>query len=78
MKEAREACAAAKKQRGGGIDPSEQKKMIARAGENPFEAIMREWPKNKKSAWSERYAEDALERIAAISFPIGATIPSME
>ena len=69
LKEAREACAAAKKQLGGGIDPSVQKKVIARAWENTFEAIAREWHENKKSAWSERYAEDVLERIASNIFP---------
>lgn len=69
LKEAREACAAAKKQLGGGIDPSVQKKVIARAWENTFEAIAREWHENKKSAWTERYAEDVLERIASNIFP---------
>lgn len=69
LKEAREACAAAKKQLGGGIDPSVQKKVIARAWENTFEAIAREWHENKKSAWTERYAEDMLERIASNIFP---------
>ncbi|WP_291447866.1 integrase arm-type DNA-binding domain-containing protein [Desulfovibrio sp.] len=69
LKEAREACAAAKKQLGGGIDPSVQKKVIARAWENTFEAIARGWHENKKSAWSERYTEDVLERIASNIFP---------
>lgn len=69
LKEAREACAAAKKQLGGGIDPSLQKKVIARAWENTFETIAREWHENKKSAWTERYAEDVLERIASNIFP---------
>ena len=46
-----------------------QKKVIARAWENTFEAIAREWHENKKSAWTERYAEDVLERIAGNIFP---------
>ncbi len=69
LKEAREACADAKKQLGGGIDPSVQKKVRTRAQENTFEAIAREWHENKKSAWSENYAEDVLERIASNIFP---------
>lgn len=69
LKEARKACTAAKKQLGGGIDPSVQKKVIARAWKNTFEAIAREWHENKKFAWSECYVENVLKRIASNIFP---------
>lgn len=55
-----------------------QKKVTARAWENTFEAIAREWHENKKSAWSERYAEDVLERIASNIFPYLGTRPTNE
>ena len=69
LKEARERCAESRKLLGGGIDPSVQKKTISRAWKSTFEAITREWHDNKKSAWSERYAEDVLERIVSNIFP---------
>ena len=69
LKEARERCAESRKLLGGGIDPSVQKKAVSRAWENTFEAIAREWHDNKKSVWSEDYAEDVLERIASNIFP---------
>ena len=69
LKEARAACADAKKTLSGGADPSMQKKIAARTRENTFEAITREWHDNRKTAWTERYAEDVLERIAGNIFP---------
>ena len=69
LKEARERCAESRKLLGGGIDPSVQKKVASRAWENTFETIAREWHDNKKSAWSENYAEDTLERITSNIFP---------
>jgi integrase len=69
LKEARDRCAEARKMLSGGIDPSAQKKAISLARENTFEAITREWHDTKKSAWSECYAENVLERIASNIFP---------
>ena len=78
LKEAREACVTAKKQIGGGIDPSLQKKIAALAWENTFESIAREWHENKKSAWSENYAEDVLERLVSNIFPYLGNRPISE
>jgi len=69
LKEARAACADAKKMLSGGVDPSVQKKTASRIRENTFEAITREWHANRKSGWTGRYAEDVLERIANNIFP---------
>jgi len=69
LKEARERSVDAKKQLSGGIDPAVQKKIASLAWENTFETIAREWHDNKKSAWSENYAEDTLERITNNIFP---------
>lgn len=78
LKEAREASNDAKKLLRRGIDPSAQKKAASRIEENSFEAIAREWHANKKSAWSERYAEDVLERIAVNVFPYLGKYPISE
>ena len=78
LKEAREASNDAKKLLRRGIDPSVQKKAASRIEENSFEAIAREWHANKKSAWSERYAEDVLERIAVNVFPYLGKYPISE
>ena len=78
LKEAREICNDAKKLLRRGIDPSAQKKASSRIGENSFEAIAREWHANKKSAWSERYAEAVLERISVNVFPYLGKYPISE
>ena len=78
LKEARERSVDAKKQLNGGIDPSVQKKLASRAWENTFETIAREWHDNKKSAWSENYAEDVLERITSNIFPYLGNRPISE
>lgn len=69
LKEAREACAAAKKQLSGGTDPSAEKKLKARSAQNSFEAVAREWHANQTPGWTARYAEDVLERIGKNIFP---------
>ena len=70
LKEAREACAAAKKQISGGIDPSAEKKVRARSIHTSFEAVAREWHENQKPTWTEGYAKDAMERIDKNVFPL--------
>jgi len=69
LKEAREACADAKKQLSGGIDPSTARKARARSAQTTFEVIAREWHENQKAAWTEGYAQDVLERIGKNIFP---------
>ncbi len=69
LKEAREKSAEARKLLSGGVDPSAHKQVAARSAQTTFEAVAREWHANKKAVWSERYAEDVLERIASNIFP---------
>ncbi len=63
MKEAREACIAAKKQLSGGVDPSAEKKLRAKSLQTTFEAVAREWHSNQTAIWTENYARDVMERI---------------
>jgi len=75
LKEAREACADAKKQLSGGIDPSTERKVRARSAQITFEVVAREWHENQKPTWSEGYAKDVLERIGKNIFPYLGTRP---
>ena len=81
LKEAREACADAKKQLSGGTDPSAEKKVKARSIQTTFEAVAREWHENQKPTWTPGYAADVLERIEKNIFsslgnrPIGEITP---
>ena len=68
LKEAREACAAAKKQLSGGVDPKAEKKLRAKSLQTTFEAMAREWHTNQAAIWTENYAKDVMERIAK-NFP---------
>ncbi|MEK7800988.1 MAG: integrase arm-type DNA-binding domain-containing protein [Pseudomonadota bacterium] len=56
-----------------GLDPSEsrkaEKREIALNAENTFEAVAREWHKNKKDTWSERHAVTNLHRMQTDIFP---------
>lgn len=69
LKEAREACADAKKALSGGIDPSAEKKVKTRSANTAFEAVAREWHENQKAVWTPGYAADVLERIEKNTFP---------
>lgn len=55
------------------IDPAQQKKIDKLtnkvSSENNFEAVAREWHKNVKERWSERYAHYVLRRLEADIFP---------
>jgi len=75
LKEAREACADAKKQLSGGIDPSMEKKVKARSVQVTFEFVAREWHENQKPTWTEGYARDVMERIDRNIFPYLGTRP---
>ena len=75
LKEAREACADAKKRLSGGIDPSMEKKVKARSAQTTFEFVAREWHENQKPTWTEGYAKDVLERIDKNVFPSLGTRP---
>ena len=78
LKEAREACAAAKKQLSGGIDPGAEKKLRAKSLQTTFEAVAREWHTNQAAVWTENYAKDVMERIAKNIFPYLGNRPIAE
>jgi integrase len=75
LKDARERCGEAKKQLGGGIDPSAEKKVRARSAQTTFEVVAREWLENRKPTWTQGYAKDVLERIDKNIFPALGTRP---
>ncbi len=75
LKEAREACADAKKRLSGGTDPSMEKKVKARSAQTTFEFVAREWHENQKPTWTEGYAKDVMERIDKNIFPFLGTCP---
>ena len=77
LKEAREACADAKKQLSGGIDPSVEKKVKSKCGQTSLEAIAREWHSKQTPTWSARHAEDVMERLEKNIFPfLGSQQPN--
>ena len=78
LKEAREACAAAKKQLHAGVDPSAEKKLKARSAQTTFEAVAREWHTNQLPTWTEGYARDVMERIDKNIFPFLGNRPIAE
>lgn len=78
LKEAREACIAAKKQLSGGVDPSAEKKLRAKSLQTTFEAVAREWHSNQVAIWTENYARDVMERIAKNIFPYLGNRPIAE
>lgn len=69
LKEAREACAAAKKQLSGDIDPSVEKKVKSKSGQTSLEVVAREWHSKQKPTWSARHADDVMERLEKNIFP---------
>ncbi|WP_291358138.1 integrase arm-type DNA-binding domain-containing protein [Desulfovibrio sp.] len=78
LKEAREACAAAKKQLSSGVDPGAEKKLRAKSLQTPFEAVAREWHANQNAVWTKNYAKDVMERIAKDIFPYLGNHPIAE
>ena len=69
LKEAREACAAAKKALMQGVDPAAAKRLNAQKALVTFEAVAREWHENQKATWTPGYAKDVLERVGNNVFP---------
>lgn len=69
LKEVRERCAEAKKQLGGGIDPSAEKKLKAKSGQTSLEAVVRERHCKQVPTWSVRHDEDVMERLEKNIFP---------
>ena len=78
LKEAREACLAAKKQLRGGVDPSAEKKLRAKSLQTTFESVAREWHANQTSVWTEKHAKDVMERIEKNIFPYLGNRPIAE
>lgn len=78
LKEARDACATAKKQLSAGKDPCAEKKLKAKSQQNTFEAIAREWHTNQTPAWTASYAKDVMERIDKNIFPYLGNRPIAE
>ncbi len=69
LKEARDACAAAKKALLQGVDPAAAKRLNAQKALVTFEAVAREWHENQKATWTPGYAKDVLERVGNNVFP---------
>ncbi|MDR1946039.1 MAG: integrase arm-type DNA-binding domain-containing protein [Desulfovibrio sp.] len=78
LREAREKAADAKKTLGSGADPSTEKKIQAQKTQNTFEAVAREWHDKRKSAWTECYGDDVLERLVSNIFPFIGSRPVHE
>lgn len=78
LKEAREACAVAKKQLAAGTDPSAEKKLKAKSLQTTFEAVAREWHANQTDVWTKNYAKDVMERIDKNIFPYLGNRPIAE
>ena len=75
LKEAREACIAAKKSLSSGTDPSAERKLRNKSAQTTFEAVAREWHANQKPGWTAGYAEDVMERIHKNVFPFLGSRP---
>ena len=75
LKEAREACAVAKKTLSLGADPSAEKKVKEQSSLMTFEAVAREWHQNQLATWTPGYAQDVMERIGRNIFPYLGTRP---
>ena len=72
-----EACADAKKQLSGAIDPSVEKKVNSKSDQTSLETVAREWHSKQKPTWSIRHAEDVVERLEKNIFPfLGSLQPN--
>lgn len=65
-----------------GIDPAQAKRIKklqeAAAASNTFEAIARQWHENKREAWKENTAKEALNRLEKDVFPLIGKRPITE
>lgn len=69
LKDAREACADARKMLRNGEDPSEAKKSAEASKNNTFEAIAKEWIEKQKEVWAPQYYKKIMQRLSANIFP---------
>lgn len=73
LRDARDRCAAARKQVANGVDPSDarraEKASRADAGANSFEAVAREWYAKNKPAWAPSHSEKIIRRLERDVFP---------
>lgn len=64
------------------IDPAQVKRLgklqKAAAASNTFEAVARQWPANKRGAWKENMAREALNRLEKDVFPLIGKRPISE
>jgi integrase len=73
LKDAREKAAEARKELGGGKDPSAERQQSKLHHRNTFEIIAREWHEKQSPAWSTGHAANVLRRMESNLFPhIGA------
>ncbi len=79
---AREKRDVAKRQKAGGIDPGQARRIEKRnkeiAAANTFEAIAREWHDNKSETWKENTAREAINRLEKDVFPSIGSRPIAE
>ncbi len=82
LKEARDKQLEARKLLAADTDPSAKRKEDERerkiVEENTFEKIAREWHDNKKSNWTEKYAETIINRLEEDVFPEIGKLPISE
>ena len=82
IKEARNRRDEARKLLDEGRDPSQEKKKQKALSQqntvNTFEVIAREWHENRKSRWSQRYAEGVITRLENDIFPEIGNYPITE
>ncbi len=79
LKEARDKREVARKQVAEGVDPSfaRKHKKIEKIqdAQNTFEAIARQWHEKRKSAWTEKYAHNIINRLEINVFPVIGQYP---
>jgi len=82
LKEARDSRDDARQQLRNNVDPSAIRKARklsnARANDNSFEILAREWHAKQSSVWSKSYADDVLQRLERNAFPIIGQTPIHE
>jgi len=82
LKEARDSRDDARQQLRNNVDPSAIRKARklsnARANDNSFEILAREWHTKQSSVWSQSYADDVLQRMERNAFPIIGQTPIHE
>ena len=78
LKEARDRCAAVRKQVSDGIDPSLEKKAKVQSQQTTFEKVAREWLENQKAVWSPGYVKMTTKRLENNIFPFLGNRPISE